>query len=624
MKYLSKSLIDGMKGVLIKTWQNLFNPLTDPSRFSFIALDYNKIPLTSWRFIVYSVKNSALTPFILMVLSVLLGTFFSIAQSFFLGQLAEAATTKSIVDAGDAIKWLFVVWALVPLTLHFHEVANLVGGPNVRLSVQDVLMSRLLHSSILHIEDRNHGELVQKITQASVSCQSLMPLTSRALIKMGSILITVTLLLFQYSHLISGFFFCWMVTSLILSFFLAQFGISIVENDRDTQSSIIGMMNDLISNISLVRTFLNHDYERDNFRKLFDADIKCSRDVRSYWVFIGIIELIYKWVFGFVVLGWSYFAYVNGWIEFKVLIVISTLVITVSMHFDDVAYNFVDIFEAIGSLQSCLKDFRSLPTELSMHNGEHLEVKNGSISFNNVCFQYPSGLKVLNGISFEIQGGRSTALIGISGAGKSTIIKLIKREVLPSSGSILFDSLNSANFSLSSLLSALSEVSQTSPMLHRSIRDNIAYGKVTATEAEILKVIEESDCVSLINKMPGGLNSVIGDKGSKISGGERQRIAMARAFLKRSPILILDEATASLDSISENTVLGRIREDSKKITVVAIAHRLSSIKDFDHIIVIDKGVVAEQGCHSHLLSNGIIYRKLWDAQTKERENEIIE
>jgi ABC-type multidrug transport system fused ATPase/permease subunit len=127
-----------------------------------------------------------------------------------------------------------------------------------------------------------------------------------------------------------------------------------------------------------------------------------------------------------------------------------------------------------------------------------------------------------------------------------------------------------------------------------------------------------------LNKIPGGLNSVIGDKGSKISDGERQRIVMACAFLKRSPILILDEATASLDSISENTVLSRIREDPKKITVVAIAHRLSSIKDFDHIIVIDKGIVAEQGCHSHLLSNGTIYRKLWDAQTKERENEIIE
>jgi ATP-binding cassette, subfamily B, bacterial len=619
MKYPRKSVTDVIGSLLIRVWQKIFKPLTNPARFSFIALDHNEIPLTSWYFVVYSVKNGALIPFALMVLSVLLGTFFSVAQSFFLGQLAEAATVQSITNAGSSIKWLFIVWAFVPLTLHFHEIANLIGGPNVRLSVQDVLMSRLLHSSILHIEDRNHGELVQKITQASISCQSLMPLTSRAIIKMGSILVSVTVLLYQYSSFISIFFFCWMITSLMLSFFLAKFGIAIVESDRDTQSSIVGVMNDLVSNINLVRTFLNHSYERKNFRKLLDFDVKCSRDVRSYWVFIGIIELMYKWVFGFVVLSWSYFAYINGWIDFKALIVTSTLVITVSMHFDDVAYNFVDIFEAIGCLKSCLKEFRNLPVELNIHKGNILELKQGNISFENVYFQYPSGLNVLNGLSLDIQGGKSTALVGTSGAGKSTIIKLIKREIVPSSGSIFIDNLSLSSLSLSSLLSALSEVSQTSPMLHRSLRENIVYGKVSATDEEIFKVIEEADCVSLIDKSPDGLSSIIGDKGSKISGGERQRIAMARALLKRSPILILDEATASLDSVSENTVLNKIRENSSRITIIAIAHRLSSIKDFDDIIVIDKGVVAEQGCHHYLLNHGSIYQKLWDAQTKIKE-----
>lgn len=247
-----------------------------------------------------------------------------------------------------------------------------------------------------------------------------------------------------------------------------------------------------------------------------------------------------------------------------------------------------------------------------------LLVEHGAISLKNVTFNYAESSKdeiVFSNLSLEIPAGQRVGLAGYSGGGKTTLTKLLLRFVDVTSGTITIDEQAVSEVSQQSLRDAIAYVPQEPFLFHRSLRDNIAYGKPDASDAEIIDAAEKAHAMEFIQKLPQGLDTIVGERGVKLSGGQRQRVAIARAILKNAPILILDEATSALDSESEQLIQSSISELIKNKTAIVIAHRLSTISKLDRIIIIDTGKIAEDGTHEELLSENGIYAKLWRHQS---------
>ena len=248
-------------------------------------------------------------------------------------------------------------------------------------------------------------------------------------------------------------------------------------------------------------------------------------------------------------------------------------------------------------------------------NAADLKVDKGRIKFDKVSFDYEKGESVLKNFNLEIEPGQTVALVGLSGSGKSTLVKLLLRFHDIQRGEILIDGQDISNVTQESLRKQVSLVPQDPILFHRSLMENMRYGRFGATDNEVIEASRLAYCDKFISKLPGGYGTFVGERGIKLSGGERQRVAIARAILKNAPILILDEATSSLDSESEKYIQEALATLTKDKTVIVIAHRLSTIKKVDRIVVLEKGKIVEDGTHSELIKKEKgVYKQLWDIQ----------
>ena len=254
----------------------------------------------------------------------------------------------------------------------------------------------------------------------------------------------------------------------------------------------------------------------------------------------------------------------------------------------------------------------------NVSNAPDLEITKGAISFNKVSFHYRPDRPIVKDLSFEIRAGEKVAIVGASGAGKSTLVKLLFRFYDPSQGSILIDGQDISQVSQHSLRQMIGIVPQDTVLFNQSIFENIRYGNPEASDAEVLQAIKLAHLQSFIAELPDGAETVVGERGLKLSGGEKQRVAIARTILKRPPILVFDEATSSLDSKSERSILSALQEISQGHTSMVIAHRLSTIVDADRIVVMDHGCIVEQGSHRELLAKKARYFELWTAQLRDQ------
>ena len=246
-----------------------------------------------------------------------------------------------------------------------------------------------------------------------------------------------------------------------------------------------------------------------------------------------------------------------------------------------------------------------------------LLVTQGVINFNRVSFHYREDREIIKDLSFTIKAGEKVAVVGASGAGKSTLVKLLFRFYDPNSGNILIDGQDISRVSQHSLRKAIGIVPQDTVLFNQSILENIRYGNPDASDEDVLQAIRLAHLEEFIAQLPQGWATVVGERGLKLSGGEKQRVAIARTILKRPPILVFDEATSSLDSKSERSILSALQEISQGYTSMVIAHRLSTVIDADRIIVLDQGGLVEQGSHSKLLSQKGLYFDLWTAQLRD-------
>jgi ATP-binding cassette subfamily B protein len=308
---------------------------------------------------------------------------------------------------------------------------------------------------------------------------------------------------------------------------------------------------------------------------------------------------------------------VTGELTIGELVMINAYMIQLFLPLNFLGFVYREIRRALTDLENMLGLLNTQPKVADAHEAKELVIKQGEISFDKVSFHYDSKRPILKSISFNVAAGSKVAIVGASGAGKSSLARLLYRFYELSSGTISIDKQAINTVTLTSLRKAIAIVPQDTVLFNSTIRENIAYGRPSATEDEINKAINMAHLTDFINSLDKGDKTLVGERGLKVSGGEKQRIAIARAILKQSPILIFDEATSALDSHAEQAILKAMREVANDHTSIVIAHRLSTITDADSIIVLKAGEIIEQGKHQELLNQNGEYARMWALQQKQ-------
>ena len=308
---------------------------------------------------------------------------------------------------------------------------------------------------------------------------------------------------------------------------------------------------------------------------------------------------------------------VTGALTIGELVMINAYMLQLFLPLNFLGFVYREIRRALTDLENMLGLLNKKPQVTQRPHAQHLCVSKGNIAFNNVSFSYDANRPILSNISFQVKAGSKVAVVGASGAGKSSLARLLYRFYDISAGSITIDNQAIDSVTLDSLRKAIAIVPQDTVLFNTSIRENIAYGRPTASDSEIDKAIEMAHLKDFISTLAQDDKTLVGERGLKVSGGEKQRIAIARAILKQSPILIFDEATSALDSHAEQAILKAMRDVTQNHTSIVIAHRLSTIVDADNILVFKKGELVEQGTHSALLLQNGQYAQMWQLQQQD-------
>lgn len=305
-------------------------------------------------------------------------------------------------------------------------------------------------------------------------------------------------------------------------------------------------------------------------------------------------------------------------------VLINAFMMQIFMPLNFLGFVYREMKGSMANIEAMFKLLDQVPTIQDKSDAKTLQVTDGAIRFEQVQFAYDPQRPILQGLSFAVKPRQKLAIVGSSGAGKSTIFKLLFRFYDVSGGRILIDDQDIREVTQASLRNVIGVVPQDTVLFNMSIGDNIRYGRVDASDKDVADAVEMAHLSAFIDSLPKGLNTMVGERGLKLSGGEKQRVAIARTILKRPPILVFDEATSSLDSKSERSILTAIREIASDHTSLVIAHRLSTIVDADDIIVLDNGRLVEQGTHTDLLMQGGKYASLWAMQQAESREKVAQ
>jgi ATP-binding cassette, subfamily B, bacterial len=392
-------------------------------------------------------------------------------------------------------------------------------------------------------------------------------------------------------------------------FRMAAAGRPLHDDFADKAAAVDGEMVDVISNMPLVRAFCGLNHEHDRFDATVSRELTARGRSLRYLEKLRLTHAGITVVLTIALLAWAITLWQRGAATTGDVVLVCTLGLSILSATRDLAVALVDVTQHVARLTEAIATLL-LPHELKDHPGAEPLVKSGAaIVFNNISFQYPGGSQVFDKFSLRIQPGQRVGLVGQSGGGKSSLFTLLQRFYDVQRGSVTIDGQDIARVTQQSLREAISVVPQDISLFHRSIMENIRYGRPNATDSEVLRAAIAARC-DFIDTLPQGMATIVGDRGIKVSGGQRQRIAIARAFLKDAPILLLDEATAALDSESEEAIREALARLMHGRTVIAIAHRLATLRHFDRVVLLQGGRIIEDGPPDILLQGKGPYREL--------------
>jgi ATP-binding cassette subfamily B protein len=387
---------------------------------------------------------------------------------------------------------------------------------------------------------------------------------------------------------------------------------------RRLESNALAILHESLTMQRVIVTFGRETYEHDRYRKqgseAVEARVKLNVRQATFKLAVRLATALGTAV----VLGVGAHQVVSGRITTGELLVVLAYVAAVYGPLENLTNWFTQMQQQLMALEASLRLLDTAPQVTDRPDATVLGRARGDVEFTSVDFGYEKGRSTLHGVSFCVAAGQTAAIVGPTGAGKSTLISLIPRLYDVDRGRVTVDGHDVRDLSVESLRAQFSVVHQEPLLFNASIRENIAYAKPGATDEEIERAARDANAHDFIVGLPGGYGTVLGERGAKVSGGERQRISVARAFLRDAPILILDEPTSSIDSRTEAVILDALRRLMHGRTTIIIAHRLSTICDADKIFVLDDGRLLESGTHDELLRSDGMYRQLWDAQARRR------
>lgn len=577
-----------------------------------------------WRFIWSNIEGVRKWIAVLAVFTVGVGIMEALMFQF-MGKVVDWLGTYTpqtlFVEKGHALIGMMAMVAFFAVWTFF--------ASSVRLqTLQGVFPMRLrwnfhrlmLGQSLGFYQDEFAGRVSAKVMQTALALRDVVMTVADMVVYVLVYFITSGVILSSFDAWLIVPFICWMIGfAMIMRFLIPKLG-KTAARQADARSLMTGRITDAYSNIATVKLFSHGAREAayakqsmEEFMVTVHAQMRlatllhtCSFIVNSSLT-VGTTALgIWLWYHGQVGVG--------------AVATATAMALRVNGLSQYIMWESARLFENIGTVNDGMTTLSKPHTILDKPQALPLKVTRGEIKFDHVDFSYEAGKPLLNGFNLNIKPGEKVGLIGRSGAGKSTIVNLLLRFYEPQSGTISIDGQNVDSVTQESLRAQIGLVTQDTSLLHRSVRDNIIYGRPDATEAEMISAAERAEATGFIPNLSDakgrrGYDAHVGERGVKLSGGQRQRIAIARVMLKDAPILLLDEATSALDSEVEAAIQESLDKMMEGKTVIAIAHRLSTIAAMDRLIVLDKGRIIEEGSHTELLAKQGLYAKLWAHQS---------
>jgi ATP-binding cassette subfamily B protein len=471
----------------------------------------------------------------------------------------------------------------------------------------------VLGHSHQYFSDRFAGSVMGKISNAANAFETFVEYVVwnylDSLIVLVSALIFVTLVSIN-----SGIVLLVLVFILIIfNYLLSKKSQSYAKTSADAQSKQSGVIVDIISNANTVRQFQRLSQEMTTVAQISKQARQAELTTRFFgeWMILGnglLITIGFSFIMWFLVHDWQLGLITTGSIVF-----IIGLLMGMGYQLLFLGNAFVSGSQQFGQLKDSITELLTPHSVTDSLSAVAITVPKGEITWQNVTFEYGTN-KVFSNFFLSIAPGQRLGIVGPSGAGKSTFVSLLLRQHDVTSGAIIIDGQDIKTVTQDSLRDNIAIVPQEPALFHRTIRENIAYGNPDATDEEIIAVAKKAEAHDFVDQLPLKYDTLVGERGVKLSGGQKQRIAIARAMLKDSPILILDEATSALDSESELAIQKALRTLMEGKTVIAIAHRLSTLREMDRIIVLENGTITEDGTHDTLKNRAGTYQRLWEHQ----------
>lgn len=485
----------------------------------------------------------------------------------------------------------------------------------VMADLTDMCFAYLQKHSYGFFTDNFVGSLVKKVKWFSRSFEVI---TDKLFMDLGPLVINIaiiTAVLFRRNIYLGAGILAWLVIFLVVNSVFIRFKLKYDLQRSEAETRTTAVIADSITNQSTIKLFDGYEREVKSFASA-NEDLRALRKLT--WDFGNIFEAVQSILMLILEIGIFFLAidlWKKGVLTVGDFVLIQTYLINIFTRIWDFGKVIRHIYESLADAEEMTLILET-PLEITdAPKAKELNVSESRINFNDVDFNYQKTRAVLKNFNLEIKPCERLAIVGPSGAGKTTLIKLLLRLHEVTAGQILIDNQNISRVTQKSLRRQISLVPQDPILFHRSLMDNIRYGRPEASEAEVIEAAKASHCHEFIVNLAEGYETKVGERGIKLSGGERQRVAIARAILYDAPILVLDEATSSLDSESERLIQDALDRLMRGKTVLAIAHRLSTIKKMDCIIVIDQGQIVEKGTHNQLAKKlGGIYKNLWQLQ----------
>jgi ATP-binding cassette subfamily B multidrug efflux pump len=495
---------------------------------------------------------------------------------------------------------------------------------NFAMRLRWVFHRNMLAQSMSFYQDEFAGRVAAKVMQTALAVRDTWMILTDIMVFVVIYFVTIVLVVGGFDSWLLVPFMIWLVAyGLAIHYFVPRLA-AVSKAQADARSLMTGRITDAYTNIATVKLF-SHTQREEGYVQSAMADFLRTvyRQMRMVTGF-EIINHLLSMALIAATAGVTLWLWTRGRVGIGAVAAATAMALRLNGISHWVMWEMASLFEQIGTVQDGINTLSRRRTVLDRPEAQPLRVTRGDIRFENVSFAYgdrrPAAVNIIEGLNLHVHPGEKIGLVGRSGAGKSTIVNLLLRFYDIPQGRVLIDGQDISHVTQDSLRSQIGMVTQDTSLLHRSVRDNILYGRPDASEADMVAAAKRAEAHEFILSLTDpkgrtGYDSIVGERGVKLSGGQRQRIAIARVLLKNAPILLLDEATSALDSEVEAAIQESLYRLMEGKTVLAIAHRLSTIAAMDRLIVLDAGRIVEEGDHRGLLTRGGLYARLWDHQS---------